>query len=203
MLFRIILPVSLLTDITHSTAMASAINNNHGKSSSQVKFQKRCDKVSLFFHQTSQVWRDHDTDGWSDTWWTNHTAEMSKKSFTEIWGTEILRNPGWCLNGRSAGDCAFEPCDISVPTGNEDDLRHAYYMTEAVYRLHSYFDSLSEALQDSSIWAAFTQDQLSLTFDPDDPGPPVAAKAAIIAFGFVVGLLAAGRGVTGALGPAV
>ena len=76
-------------------------------------------------------------------------------------------------------------------------------MTEAVYRLHSYFDSLSEALQDSSIWAAFARDQWSLTFDPDDPGPPVAAKAAIIAFNFVVGLLAAGGGVAGALGPAV
>jgi len=75
----------------------------------------------------------------------------------------VIGNPDWCLNG----NCAFRPCDISVPTDKNDDLRHAYYVTEAVSRLHSYFDDLSEAFQDSAIWAALTKDQWSLAFHLD------------------------------------
>ena len=55
--------------------------------------------------------------------------------------------PQWALGWR----LRLRTGHISVRTGNEDDLRHSYSVIEAVYRLHSYFDALYEALQDRSI----------------------------------------------------
>jgi len=105
--------------------------------------------------------------------------------------------PQWelCLSG----NCAFRPCDISVPTDNDDDLRHAYYVTEAISRLHSYFDDLSEAFKDSAIWAAFAKDKWSLTFHPDKYESNTASKAGLVSAGFFVAIAFAFGGVAGPL----
>lgn len=107
----------------------------------------------------------------------------------------MLGNPDWCLNG----NCAFRPCDISVPTDNGDDLRHAYYVTESVSRLHSYFDDLSKAFTDDAIWAAFKKDEWSLTCRPDKDKFDTATKAAVISAGFIVAVMFAFGGVLGPL----
>lgn len=199
MLFNFILLVSLLSDIAHSKAIPSALEYSHRGSLRPADIQKRgnvhgdCKKLKPFFDQTSRDWRDHNTDEWFQAWWTNH--RKVKGTFTEVWGTEVLGNPDWCLNG----DCAFRPCDISVPTDNDDDLRHAYYVTEAVSRLHSYFDDLSEAFRDSAIWAAFAKDKWSLTFHPDEHESKTVTKAGLISVGFVIAIAFAFGGVAGPL----
>lgn len=94
----------------------------------------------------------------------------------------MLGNPDWCLDG----NCDFRPCDISVLTNNSDDLRHAYYVTEGVSRLHSHFDDLSEAFQDSAIWAAFAKDKWSLTFHPGKDEQSTGLKVGMITATFFV-----------------
>lgn len=195
MLFNIILLAALLTAFAHSKVSPSALDYNHRESLRQADIQKRgtvhgdCEKLKPFFGQTSQDWRDHNTDKWFQAWWTNHREV--KGAFTEVWGTEVLGNPDWCLNG----NCTFRPCDISVPTDNGDDLRHAYYVTESVSRLHSYFDDLSKAFTDDAIWAAFNKDEWLLTFRPDKDKFHTAKKAVLINTGFLFSVAFAFGGV--------
>lgn len=70
MLFNFILLASLLTGIAHSKAITSALDYNQRESVRQADIQKRgtvhgdCEKLKPFFGQTSQDWRDYNTDKW-------------------------------------------------------------------------------------------------------------------------------------------
>ena len=59
--------------------------------------------------------------------------------------------------------------------GKGVDLRHTYYVTEAINRLHSYFAGLSEAFETAAIGAALSKDSWATTFyrdkDNKSPGP--------------------------------
>ena len=213
-----ILSVLCFVDLVRAIAIPSAVYNNTDIPSILQKVPEECEHLAPFLEPKAQDWADADTDYWFDYWWITHggqvkpsavtvggpvinsTSEIEEKPFVEVWGLEMLGNPHWCLNGGSGGSCNYNPCDIS---GDDDSDRDVFYVTESVFRMSTYFDSMHEALQDAAIWAAFEDREWFLTFNPHKDKAHIGLKAGLITLGAVAGVAAAVSGLAGAEAAAV
>jgi len=77
------------------------------------------------------------------------------------------------------------------------DLRQAYYVTEAVARLHSYFMGLRETFETATFNAAFAQDDWTLTFNRNEGSDINAVRGILTGAQAIFGVGAAGASIAG------
>ena len=146
-----------------------ANGNDHSRQYSNTSIRKRGDDganctVKQYWepkYPEPMDWVDNSVDAWLDTWFTTHAEKIANLGFANAWGLWALGTPDFtCHFDGSPSNCDFEAsCDIqALNAKGEEDIRQAYYVTEAVTRLHSYFVGLREAFETASISAAFSKD---------------------------------------------
>ena len=166
-----------------------------------ARIQPRCGPVSSFYGQTPQDWVSNNLDTWLNTWITTNQANITANEygFAGAFGQWAQGDPDWsCRDDGSSSDCDFDPCDNRVLNDKGDQVREAYYVLEAVNKLHSYFTGLSQAFEVSSIFAALSKDEWAETFykDKDDKSVTVL-KEILNAVATVIGIGAAFAGLGG------
>ena len=156
---------------------------------------RECGPVSKFYYQTPRDWVDHDTDKWLDRWIKSHHKEIrdNPAGFAGAFGMWALGNPDWsCRDDGSHRNCDFNPCRDMILEGNELELRQAYYVLEAVTRLHDYYTGVREAFTVSTNYAALGLNKWVTTFYKDkDVDAGIFLKEVFNGFGTVFGMIAA------------
>lgn len=158
---------SLLSFLLFSQAI-TALPTEHSFDSltSKNKF-KRCGAVSQFYGQNASDWQNHNTDQWLDSWTSAHGKNISANpnGFAAAFGQWAIGNPDWtCRDDGSASSCDLDLCDNRVLNNLGNDIQNAYYVLEAVNRLHGYFTGLSQAFEVSAIATALSKESWSETF---------------------------------------
>ncbi|KAI4253819.1 MAG: hypothetical protein LQ352_003460 [Teloschistes flavicans] len=142
-------------------------------------------------------------DGWLNTWWSNHTADISSNTagFAGAFGQWAIGDPDWsCRDDGSSSDCDFDPCDSRVLNDKGNDIRPAYYTMESVNRLHAYFTGMGQAFEVASIGAALSKDSWATVFYKDKDVKSVTVLREVInAITTVIGIGAAFGGLGGAV----
>ena len=126
-----------------------------------------CGPISQYFNQTSEEWNNRQTGQWLDGWWQANLPSFNATpgGFAATFGSQWLGNPDWtCRDDGSAGDCDLNPCGVTALNQAGTNMAPAYYVLESVNRLHSYFNGMGTALQDSAIAAALMKDDWTTTF---------------------------------------
>ncbi|KAL8692827.1 MAG: hypothetical protein Q9218_002210 [Villophora microphyllina] len=184
-----------------SIPVIKSLTNGRSFFPGQLK-EKRCGPVSGFYGQKQPDWDANGMDGWLNTWWNNHTADISSNSmgFAGAFGQWAIGNPDWsCRDDGSSSDCDFDPCDSRVLNDKGNDIRQAYYTMESVNRLHSYFTGLGQAFEVASIGAALSKDSWATVFYKDkDVKSVTVLKEIINAITTVIGIGSAFAGLAGA-----
>lgn len=181
-----------------STAVSALPADNSSSKGIGVP-HRRCGPVSGFFGQTADDWQSYSTDQWLEGWTSSHTDDMSSNSngFAGAFGQWAIGNPDWsCRDDGSASSCDLDLCDNNVLNNRGDDIRNAYYVLEAVNRLHSYFTGISQAFETSAIAASLSKESWSLTFyeSKDNTGTISTLKEVLTLSTTIIGVGAAFAG---------
>lgn len=146
-----------------------------------------------------QDWVDNNIDGWLDTWFTINSKKIKDLGFAKAWGLWALGTPDFtCHYDGSTSNCDFQAsCDNGVLNDKGKDLRQAYYVTEAVARLHSYFMGLRETFETATFNAAFSQDDWTLTFNRNEGSDINTVRDILTGAQAIFGVGAAGASIAG------
>lgn len=176
--------------------------------------RRRCGPVSQFYGQSANDWQNYNTDQWLSSWISNHSSDISQNSngFAGAFGQWAIGNPDWsCRDDGSASSCDLDICDNNVINQRGGDIRPAYYVLEAVNRLHSYFTGISQSFEVSAIAAALSKEKWSETFyKPKNSDKTIStlrevlnAVTTVIGIGASFAGLGEGMALTGAIGGAM
>ena len=125
---------------------------------STVTASVSCDRVKKFQKPKPKDWKEHDMDKKFKAWIEEHMG--SKKKLDATWGEWAFGDPHWSCSDDGSEGCTNYDCDNAVLNAkNDDDLRLALYVTEAMINLHSWFTGAGESLTQASIFAALSKDQ--------------------------------------------
>jgi len=172
--------IAILVFITaaHSITPRPVIDDKLGKPSHNASSQKhwhhhaQC-TVKQFWtpdFPKPQDWVDNNIDDWLDTWFTTNLKSIKDHGFAKAWGLWALGTPDFtCHYDGSTSNCDFQAsCNNQVLNGKGKDLRQAYYVTESIVRLHSYFMGLRETFESATFNAAFSKDDWTLKFNRNE-----------------------------------
>ena len=125
---------------------------------STVTASVSCDRVKKFQKPKPKDWVEHDMDKKFKAWIKKYMG--GKKKLDATWGEWAFGDPNWSCSDDGSEGCTNYDCDNAILNAkNDDDLRLALYVTQAMINLHSWITGAGEALTQASIFAALSKDK--------------------------------------------